>query len=390
MASKAALQASALALSKQKLEEDEAEQAEKQALSEAIWEEVAKVIPKDGQQGVQGEAGKDGVEGAVGEQGVQGERGSDGSVGPQGKPGVDGIVRIIREEVPPEENDFVTEEDLRQFAIKINDVLQRSGGSSVGIQDNLIETSEEGNSAVKVFIQDQTTDVIDLYFHEELNMTAVAVETAIDDITIELASGHGAVDGNFLEISEAQHVSQFEVLSVDADTITIDSPMDHVFTTAATIQISNVDMNVDGSTTPRVFQIDPIPGQEWDVTRVILAIESADNMDFSLFGSIPEIARGCVIRLVNGTTENLFNWKTNGDFINRSYDHIFQENVGQSVRGFTARTTFAGQSKRGVTLRLEGNKGDELQVIVQDDLTVAVNPITKMRMIVQGHEVQGD
>jgi len=246
------------------------------------------------------------------------------------------------------------------------------------------ETSAQGTVAQKIFIQDQTTDIIDLYFHQELNTSTLSAPSVVDARTFDLTAGHGAVVGNFLEISEDVHVSQFEILNVVTNTITVDCPIDHAFTTSAAVRVSNINMAVDGSVTPVVFQIDPIPTQEWDIVRVILVINDGTAMDFTTFGGIPALTNGCCIRYKNSVRENIFNWKSNGDFINRSFDYAILQNTGQNQRSFVSRCTFAGTSKRGVAARLEGSKGDELQVIIQDDLT----DLTSVRIIAQGHEVQ--
>jgi len=216
----------------------------------------------------------------------------------------------------------------------------------------LVETSAGGNQALKVFIQDQTTESFDLFFHRELQ--------------------------------EGQHTSQFEILGDAVDVITDDNLIDHVYTTAAVIQRSSTNMNVDGSVTPVIFQIDPQGTQAWDVTRVILVIEDSSSMDFSQFGSLAPLTNGVLLRVTNGESHNLFSWKTNGDIINRCFDHSFQQNSGQNFRGFTVRCTYGGQSKRGVTLRLLGIDSDEAQVIIRDDLT----GLSKVRLIAQGHAVQ--
>ena len=113
---------------------------------------------------------------------------------------------------------------------------------------------------------------------------------------------------------------------------------------------------------PGVYIIKPIPGQFWDITRVIFIIESAaNNMDFTEFGSIAALTNGCVLRKKDGVIQNVFNWKTNGEFINHSFDHSFQAKTGGGGSGFVSRSSFAGPSKRGVTIRLNGDDGDELQ-----------------------------
>lgn len=58
---------------------------------------------------------------------------------------------------------------------------------------------------------------------------------------------------------------------------------------------------------------------------------------------------------------------------------IFCRNIGSVFR-----RSFAGQDKNGVVIRLNGDQGDEFQVIVQDNLT----GLTHFRTVVQGHVVE--
>ena len=110
-------------------------------------------------------------------------------------------------------------------------------------------------------------------------------------------------------------------------------------------------------------------------------------MDFSLFGGATALSKGCLLRVkqANGSFNNLFIWATNGEFTIRSLDSIFQAKVGGGEHSFVARSTFGGQHKRGVVVRLEGLKGEELQVVIQDDLTLGNSLVT---MIAQGHELE--
>ena len=251
-----------------------------------------------------------------------------------------------------------------------------------------LETAPDGGVGTPVFVQDQSTEIIDLLMHVELNTTTLSADSVIGLKTIELTAGHGAVAGNYIEIAEGQRFAQWRVQSVATDTITLDDPVDQIFTSAgADVKVSSTDMAVDGSITPVVFQVDPIAGQTWDITRIIIVIEStSNNMDFTTFGSLSPLTNGCLLRTKNGQNKNLFNWKTNGDFINRSFDSLFQSKSGGGGSGFTSRSTFSGQSRRGVVVRLNGDKDDMIQVVIQDDVSAAA--LIKFQIIVQGHVVQ--
>jgi hypothetical protein len=258
-----------------------------------------------------------------------------------------------------------------------------------------IETSDRGTRGVAVFIQDQTTGVLDVPFLNQLSTPTLALDTVADGTNrdITLTAGHGltvADIGDIVELADTTNGSFFmqaEITGVAGDVITLDSPINRVYTTAASlVAVSDDDMNVDGSVTPVVFSVLPFSIQKGDMVRIIAEIRDNSPMDFETFGGITALTNGCVVRINNGdgTYRNLYNFKSNGDIIEMAFDHDFFLNNGGNIRGFTSRLTWGGQSKHGVVIRLDGALGEALEFVIQDDLT----GLTRMHWTAQGSEVQ--
>ena len=223
----------------------------------------------------------------------------------------------------------------------------------------------DGDQAVA--IQDQHSTVIDLYMQDH-----------------GVVGGHGVIVGEYLGFKEDGHVYEGEVVTVAVNDITLDSPLDYTFTSASSpSHIHSVNMGVDGSVTTQEFHVPPPPAQEWEITRIIFVIEDGTVMDTSKFGGIAGLTNGVVLRVVNGDTKNFFNVKTNGELAGRSFDLAYDDKAPAGLYGLRCRVSFAGQSKRGVTIRLDGDTSDELQLLIQDDLT----GLAKFTAIVQGHVV---
>lgn len=186
---------------------------------------------------------------------------------------------------------------------------------------------------------------------------------------------------------------QTEVVSVNVNDITIDQPVNRVYTTTnSDLFASSKDLLVDGSVTPQVFSILPLPDQSGDMVRIIIEIRgsSGGDMDFTTFGSETALTNGCVMRVkrADGTFRNLFNFKSNSDFFEQGFDHSFLAPLqGNSIAGFTARVSWGGQSKHGVVIRIDGALQEELQVVIQDDLT---GGNTRFHLTAQGHELQSE
>ena len=256
------------------------------------------------------------------------------------------------------------------------------------------ELTDRGGEGVAVFVQDQTTGVLDVPFLEAQSAISLALDTVVDSRNITLTAGHGlttATDaGGVIEIADSSNGSWFiqaEIVTVTGDVVLLDSPVNRIFTTAGSIlQHSHKDMNVDGSVTPVVFSILPFGLQSGDMVRTIVEMRSSAAMDFEKFGSLPALTNGVVMRVNNGdgTYRHLYNFKSNGDIIEYCFDHSFQVNNANNVRGFTARLTWGGQGKHGVVIRLDGALGEALEIIVQDDLT----GLDRMHWTCQGSEIQ--
>ena len=262
-----------------------------------------------------------------------------------------------------------------------------------------IEVSNRNVQGAAVFIQDQTTEALDVPFLRSRVFSTVATQPAIDDRDIVLSAGHGAVIGDVIEIAEQDGSTfmQARALNVVSNTITLDQPMNHAYTVGSTSVVSDDDMLVNGVTTPQIFSILPLATQKGDMVRIIFEIRSTNPIDFSTFGGEQALLNGCVLRIKreNGEFKNLWNWKNNGDLVLRSFDNVIQDKAGGTEHGIVVRSTFGGQSRRGVVIRLDGSLGEELQIVIQDDLTLGApggSPTknTLFRIVAQGHELQND
>jgi len=259
-----------------------------------------------------------------------------------------------------------------------------------------IETSDRGGRGVAVFVQDQTTGVLDLPFLQAGNSITLAANTVVDSNNITLTAGHGLTTatnaGDVIEIADDTNGSffiQVEIVTVTGDVVLLDSPVNRIYTTGgSSISHSIKAMNVNGSVTPQIFTIAPLSNQSGDMVRIICEMRDNAAMDFETFGGGAALTNGLVVRVDNGdgTFRHLYNFKSNGDIIVQGFDHDFAENIGGGTRGFTARITWAGQPKHGVAIRLDGSLGEELQMVVQDDLT----GLTRLNWVAQGSELQNN
>jgi hypothetical protein len=246
----------------------------------------------------------------------------------------------------------------------------------------------ESNGGVPTNVQDQTSRPIDLYFiTPDGTPTTTSATSDKGDRTITLTSTSGFTDGQYLGIFQGTGAFYFgtQIGAPVGSVITIDSPLDFDVISGANVVPVSRELNVDGSSTPVVFDIrGPATAngtQMIDITRVIITMFTGTAPTFGTFGDISALTNGVVLRRNNGVTENIWNVKTNGDFASLAYDFTIYTALGVGQDGFACRQTFSGQDKHGVAIRL--GSGDMLDFIVQDDLT----DLDQFRIIAQGHYV---
>ena len=267
-----------------------------------------------------------------------------------------------------------------------------ASGNVVDLKDWLkveIVSPLESNGAVPVNIQDQVSTPVDLYFVQAIGIpTALTNNVAIDDVNITVDSVANIAVGNYLGIfSGISGEDRFyfgEVLAVLGNDVTLDTPLDFNFTAGDILVSTTRDLNVDGSGTTQPFIVSgagtgsPL---EIDITRIIFQITDGSTMDDGLFGGINSLTNGIVLRRNNGAVDNIYNIKNNGDFGIVSFDKAYSDKAPAGLFGLTVRSTFAGQAKHGVAIRLGIN--ESLELLVQDDLT----DLTSFRILAQGHVV---
>ena len=250
-----------------------------------------------------------------------------------------------------------------------------------------IERSDRGSEGVAVYVQDQTTEAVGRHFVRELGTFNILAPTVVNSRSFTASPGHGIVVGETLEFDNNVIFMRAIALTVVGDVITMDTPFNHVYQVADTFFRADISLRVNGSVTPVVFKVAPLTGQTIDITRITLIIESAQAMDFTQFGSIAKLTNGCVLRVkrADGEYRNLINFKSNGDFIEEASAPVFQNKAGGGGFGFAATLVFAGQQNRGVVIRLDGTLGEQLELIVQDNIATG---LTKFQMRAQGSEIQ--
>jgi hypothetical protein len=257
--------------------------------------------------------------------------------------------------------------------------------------DRYFETSGSGTLVdpyrmrSETTLQDSFSKLYIVKFSNIQQQTTLATLTAKDDLTITVSDATGFAIGQYLTIYNeiSNRVYFASVLSISVNDIGLDTPLDFEFPVGSPVSVGNTNMNVDGSVTPQVFgirnpAIADIP-LSVDISRLMFAFLTATVPELSDFGDITNgLTKGIVVRKVDGTYENIVNFKSNFEMKNAMYDLEIQNAANNAQNGLTGRFTF---ERLGQVVRIGQN--EDLQIIIQDDLT----SLTSLNAIAEGSEV---
>lgn len=256
----------------------------------------------------------------------------------------------------------------------------------VSLQDGYGNQINSVGGAINVHQADVHNVVINQYIHQDTAVvTTIAVQTSIGDVSFTVADSTGFVAGSFIHINTTTiETTHPEIISVVGNVITVDRPLDRVHFVGDIIDKVFIDMAFAGQVgtlaAPQIYVGEPPPGEVWHITRLLFSMIHGTAGDLGLFGNLAALTNGVVIRSkVSGQFGTLTNWKINGDIKTDMYDVDFDpRSGGQGNFGTSGRGSF---SRTGAVLRLDGNQGDQFQVLVQDDIT----DLGFFAMKIQGH-----
>ncbi len=145
---------------------------------------------------------------------------------------------------------------------------------------------------------------------------------------------------------------------------------------------SNVDMDVNGSSTPKVYTAGPPTGKIWYINRMILSITDT-NINWQKFGGIAALTNGVDVDYdTAGVNIDLLDGepiKINSDWVQFCYDTEVNEGPG-TLDVVRVRWTFG---KSGTVLQLNNADSDLFRVTINDNL----NALTEYHTMIQGYEV---
>lgn len=209
-------------------------------------------------------------------------------------------------------------------------------------------------------------------FHRHTGIsTTVSVTGSKQDRSLEVASVAGFAVGDNVQIGNSVIESTFpEIMGITGEIITFDRPLDFSHDAGATVAAVTFDMAVNGSTTPVAFRLEADPLQLWHILSIILTMTHSSAADDSSFGNLPALSNGCVLRGYSAAVDQyvtLTVWKTNGDIKGDMSDVSYTDKAGGGLHGVNGNGAL--YERTGAVPRLDGDLGDYMELLIQDDLS---------------------
>ena len=244
---------------------------------------------------------------------------------------------------------------------------------STNLNDGYGNPIKSDLGALNVTLSDTNFVIVNTFFEHQTGVsTTLASDSLAGATSITVTSATGFTVGSVLDIYDGDNEKVFPTITGITGTIlTLDKPLDNAYTAGDIVDEILVNMAVSGAlTSPMKFIVKPLAGEEIDFTRILIEMTHGSAGDNGLFGDQTALTNGVVIRGYSGLEDkfrSLTVWKTNSDIAVDVYDITYSNRSGGGGSyGTNSRGTF---QKTGAVVRLNGDNGDYMEILIQDDLT---------------------
>lgn len=247
--------------------------------------------------------------------------------------------------------------------------------------------------AINIHDADVHNSIVNRYMHRHTAVSTTLTVAVVGDGTeyqISIADATGFANGDYIHINttlvETTHpriVSASPALPTTGPVVlTLDRRLDAAHGIGDEVVQAVIDMSSITATmaSPVIYYASPYGTEVWHVTRILFELTHGTAGDLGLFGDLPALTNGVVIRaLVSGQYYTFTNWKQNSNMKVDMYDVQFDPRSGGGGQyGTTGRGTF---TNAGAIVRLDAAQGDRLELLVQDNITL----LDSFTMKAQGH-----
>jgi len=282
---------------------------------------------------------------------------------------------------------FINKKHLIKLIENPTDAVINKERYSIGttLLDNDGESIETFRKTLSVNIAEVHNIPINEYFYRETGVeTTISNAIVAGDTSITISNATGFTVGDELLISNTIREKTYPTITNIVGTVfTLDRPLNNNFAIGSKVELISTDLSAVGSlSSPISFKLIPEPEQIWYLVRFLIGIVHSGAADDSKFGDIAALTNGCILRAYDATNDRygtFTNWKNNNDMKMDMYNIDYTDKSGGGKYGTNGRGSI--KTGTGATPKINGNNGDFMELLIQDDLSA----LTSFRLKGQGH-----
>ena len=209
------------------------------------------------------------------------------------------------------------------------------------------------------------------FYRESGANTTLTNPVSSGDVSFIVDSATGIIVGDELILRNDTHESahHLDVVGVSGTTVTVNRPIDKDYIAGDSVIEVSYALNSTAGTlvSPLSYKIEPLPGERFQITRLLITMLDQTAMDLAKFGGITALTNGVVIRgFIDGAYRTYTHWQANSDLADDMYDVNFPDKAPAGFYSLAGRWTFTNGQ---FVVDLDGDNNDYLEVLIQDDLT---------------------
>lgn len=228
------------------------------------------------------------------------------------------------------------------------------------------------NGSLDVYVQDQTTPVVNLFFHSHVLETTLSADTLTDDESLTLTSTAGISGGMIITIFNQDEFYQSFIKGITGNDVEIGVPLDVAFSEGSDVHIGEGNLNLDGSSSEIIASVDVPTNLAFDVYTLNFVLVCTATPAIDLFGDQTILTKGCYLRIKDGVTRNILYATSNISF----QEYGFSVEIIPKAGGGTNNYVVCRKNIRdinGVAYRLKGTNvggiNDSMDFHIRDNLT---------------------
>lgn len=224
------------------------------------------------------------------------------------------------------------------------------------------------NEPLDVNIQDYNGEIVLFYVAEEKQLTTLDSIAAKGSFNILVDDSSGCVIGDAVDLWDNTQYFQGIITDVTGNNISFISQLNTNFNIENTVvKCGNWKLNVDGSTTKKIFYLNPPSNVSWDIESLGITFTDNADHDFTTFGSRNALTNGFTGGIKNGEFKRFFLIVNNAGFKEHGFDYDEIDKAPSGSYGFYEELLF--EKKFGAIPKLMGNMSEKIVFNVNDDLT---------------------